>query len=189
MDFLRYLQVTWIEHNEVDYSYVPTMFRELVSSGFAFRAKHWIATLNRQCERLKLLMEDNSDGRKRLLQLSQRISRSYNEAVRGSTENHWQPLPTTNGENILVKTSFNVDNPGHPHGVIITVATSLKLPVPLIDVFKFPNYGSNRSKWDILSHECATQDLAYFATGREASSRVSLVAVELFEFPCFELLI
>ncbi|XP_074369602.1 homeobox-leucine zipper protein ROC7-like [Apium graveolens] len=115
---------------------------------------------------------------KSLLQLSQRISRSYNEAVRGSTENHWQPLPTTNGKNILVKTSFNVDNPGHPRGVIITVATSLKLPVPPLDVFEFLNSGSNRSKWDILSHECATQDLAYFATGREASSRVSLVAVE-----------
>ncbi|XP_074332490.1 uncharacterized protein LOC141670504 [Apium graveolens] len=37
-------EVTWIEHNEVDYSYVTTMFRELVSSGFVFRAKRWIAT-------------------------------------------------------------------------------------------------------------------------------------------------
>lgn len=34
-------------------------------------------------------------------------------------------------------------------------------------------------QWDILSHECATQDLAHFATGREASSRVSLVVVEV----------
>ncbi|KAL1811488.1 hypothetical protein ACET3Z_021553 [Daucus carota] len=171
-------KVTWIEHNEIDYSSVPNMFRKLVSSGFAFQAKRWIATLRRQCERLKLVVEDDNDGRRSLLQLSQRISRSYNEAVRGSTESHWQPLPTTNGENILVKTSFNVDDPGHPHGVVITVATSLRLNIPPNDVFEFLCSGSNRSKWDLLSHDCATQDIAYFATGREPSSRVSLVVVE-----------
>lgn len=60
LDCIRYLQVTWIEHNEVDYSYVPNMFIKLVSSGFAFRAKRWITTLQRQCERLKLLMDDDS---------------------------------------------------------------------------------------------------------------------------------
>lgn len=58
-----------------------------------------------------------------------------------------------NGENILVKTSFNVDDPGHPHGVIITVATSLKLPVPPNDVYEFLYSGSNRSKVDLIFHE------------------------------------
>lgn len=99
-----------------------------------------------------MLVTDYEDGRRSLLQLSQRISRSYNEAVRASAENHWRPLPTLNGENILVKTSCNVDDPGHPHGVIITVATSVKLHVPPNDVFEFLSSGSNRSKVDLIFH-------------------------------------
>ena len=41
---------------EVDNSLVHNMFEPLVSSGFAFCAKRWVATLIRQCQWLETTM-------------------------------------------------------------------------------------------------------------------------------------
>ena len=43
------LQVTWVEHVEVDNRLVHPIFQPIVSSGFAFGAKRWLAMLNRHC--------------------------------------------------------------------------------------------------------------------------------------------
>ena len=43
-------KVTWIEHVEVDNRSLHPLFRPIVSSGFAFSAKRWIATINRHCQ-------------------------------------------------------------------------------------------------------------------------------------------
>ncbi|XP_022142333.1 homeobox-leucine zipper protein MERISTEM L1 [Momordica charantia] len=51
-----YSKITWVEHVEVDETGVPTMYRPLVSSGLAYGAKRWVATLDRQCERLATSM-------------------------------------------------------------------------------------------------------------------------------------
>ncbi|XP_020417883.1 homeobox-leucine zipper protein MERISTEM L1 [Prunus persica] len=48
--------VIWVEHVEVDNSLVHNMFEPLVSSGFAFCAKRWVATLIRQCQWLETTM-------------------------------------------------------------------------------------------------------------------------------------
>lgn len=52
-------QVTWIEHVEVDDRAVHSIYRPLVNSGLAFGAKRWVATLERQCERLASSMANN----------------------------------------------------------------------------------------------------------------------------------
>ena len=52
-------QVTWIEHVEADNSVVHKICRPFVNSGIAFGAKHWVATLDRQCERLASSMANN----------------------------------------------------------------------------------------------------------------------------------
>lgn len=55
-------KVTWIEHMEVDDRSVHNMYKPLVHSGLAFGAKRWVATLERQCERLASSMASNIPG-------------------------------------------------------------------------------------------------------------------------------
>lgn len=45
-----------MEHSEYVESVVHQLFRDLVSSGVGFGAQRWIATLERQCECLAILM-------------------------------------------------------------------------------------------------------------------------------------
>ncbi|KAF2534426.1 hypothetical protein F2Q70_00032875 [Brassica cretica] len=54
-----YSKVTWVEHTEVDDRSVHTMYKPLVNTGLAFGAKRWVATLDRQCERLASSMASN----------------------------------------------------------------------------------------------------------------------------------
>jgi hypothetical protein len=53
------IQVTWVEHVEVDDRGVHNLYKQLVSSGHGFGAKRWVATLDRQCERLASAMATN----------------------------------------------------------------------------------------------------------------------------------
>jgi homeobox-leucine zipper protein len=53
------MQVTWVEHVEVDDRSVHNLYKPLVNSGLAFGAKRWVGTLDRQCERLASAMASN----------------------------------------------------------------------------------------------------------------------------------
>lgn len=48
-----------MEHVEVDDRSVHNIYKPLVNSGLAFGAKRWVATLDRQCERLASSMANN----------------------------------------------------------------------------------------------------------------------------------
>uniref|UniRef100_I1MCR2 Homeobox-leucine zipper protein GLABRA 2 n=1 Tax=Glycine max TaxID=3847 RepID=I1MCR2_SOYBN len=52
-------KVIWVEHLECQKSAVHSMYRTIVNSGLAFGARHWIATLQLQCERLVFFMATN----------------------------------------------------------------------------------------------------------------------------------
>jgi hypothetical protein len=52
-------QVIWVEHLECQKSTVHTMYRTVINSGLAFGARHWVATLQLQCERLVFFMATN----------------------------------------------------------------------------------------------------------------------------------
>jgi hypothetical protein len=53
------VQVTWVEHAEVEEKPVHHIFSEYVYSGMAFGAQRWLAVLQRQCERVASLMARN----------------------------------------------------------------------------------------------------------------------------------
>ena len=53
------MQVTWVEHAEYDETQVHQLYRPLLSSGMGFGAQRWIATLQRQCECLAILMSSS----------------------------------------------------------------------------------------------------------------------------------
>lgn len=50
------VQVTWVEHAEVEDNPVHQIFNNFVNSRMAFGAQRWLAILQRQCERLASLM-------------------------------------------------------------------------------------------------------------------------------------
>ncbi|KAK8993673.1 hypothetical protein V6N11_007899 [Hibiscus sabdariffa] len=180
--------VTWIEHVEVDDRGVHNLYKQLVSSGHAFGARRWIATLDRQCERLASLMATNiptgdagvitnQDGRKSMLKLAERMVISFCAGVSASTTHTWTTLSGTGADDVRVMTRKSVDDPGRPPGIVLSAATSFWLPVSPKRVFDFLRDENSRNEWDILSNGGVVQEMAHIANGRDTGNCVSLLRV------------
>ncbi|MBA0772880.1 hypothetical protein Gotri_008195 [Gossypium trilobum] len=183
-----YSKVTWIEHVEIDDRGVHNLYKQLVSSGHAFGAKRWIATLDRQCERLASLMATNiptgdagvitnQDGRKSMLKLAERMVISFCAGVGASTAHTWTTLSGTGADDVRVMTRKSVDDPGRPPGIVLSAATSFWLPVSPKRVFDFLRDENSRNEWDILSNGGVVQEMAHIANGRDTGNCVSLLRV------------
>jgi homeobox-leucine zipper protein len=185
-----YCKVTAVEHMEYDDRGVHYNYRDLVNSGMAFGAQRWIATLQRQCERLPasllatsvpstdLAWVPTADGRRSMLKLGQRMTNSFCAAVSASAAHSWTTLASS-GENddVRVMTRNSIDNLGEPHGTILSAATSLWLPVLPQRVFEFLRDESLRSEWDILSNGGSVTKMAHIAKGQDPGNSVSLLGV------------
>lgn len=84
-------QVTWVEHLECQRSTVHSLYRTTVNSGLAFGAKHWISTLQQQCDRLVFLVATNvpvkdSSGNELIPQKSIQIQVVFSCYISCSTE-------------------------------------------------------------------------------------------------------
>ncbi|GAU17099.1 hypothetical protein TSUD_105980 [Trifolium subterraneum] len=180
--------VIWVEHVEVDDRGVHNLYKQLVSSGHAFGAKRWIATLDRQCERLASAMATNiptvdvgvitnQDGRKSMLKLAERMCISFCAGVSASTAHTWTTLSGTGADDVRVMTRKSVDDPGRPAGIVLSAATSFWLPVTPKRVFEFLRDENSRSEWDILSNGGVVQEMAHIANGRDTGNCVSLLRV------------
>ncbi|WJX73857.1 Homeobox-leucine zipper protein hdg2 [Trifolium repens] len=183
-----YSKVIWVEHVEVDDRGVHNLYKQLVSSGHAFGAKRWIATLDRQCERLASAMATNiptvdvgvitnQDGRKSMLKLAERMCISFCAGVSASTAHTWTTLSGTGADDVRVMTRKSVDDPGRPAGIVLSAATSFWLPVTPKRVFEFLRDENSRSEWDILSNGGVVQEMAHIANGRDTGNCVSLLRV------------
>ncbi|KAL3372669.1 hypothetical protein AABB24_004956 [Solanum stoloniferum] len=183
-----YSKVTWIEHVEVDDRGVHNIYRPLVNSGLAFGAKRWVATLDRQCERLASAMANNiptgdigvitsPEGRKSMLKLAERLVMSFCAGVGASTAHTWTTLSGSGADDGRVMTRKSIDDPGRPPGIVLSAATSFWLPVPPKRVFDFLRDENSRSEWDILSNGGLVQEMAHIANGRDPGNCVSLLRV------------
>ncbi|KAG5118893.1 hypothetical protein JHK82_033313 [Glycine max] len=183
-----YSKVTWVEHVEVDDRGVHNLYKQLVSSGHAFGAKRWVATLDRQCERLASAMATNiptvdvgvitnQDGRKSMMKLAERMVISFCAGVSASTAHTWTTLSGTGADDVRVMTRKSVDDPGRPPGIVLSAATSFWLPVPPKRVFDFLRDENSRNEWDILSNGGVVQEMAHIANGRDTGNCVSLLRV------------
>ncbi|XP_048328134.2 homeobox-leucine zipper protein HDG2 isoform X1 [Ziziphus jujuba] len=183
-----YSKVTWVEHVEVDDRGVHDLYKQVVNCGNAFGAKRWVATLDRQCERLASAMATNiptgdvgvitnQEGRKSMLKLAERMVISFCAGVSASTTHTWTTLSGTGAEDVRVMTRKSVDDPGRPPGIVLSAATSFWLPVPPKRVFDFLRDENSRSEWDILSNGGAVQEMAHIANGRDTGNCVSLLRV------------
>ncbi|XP_040382879.1 homeobox-leucine zipper protein ROC7 [Oryza brachyantha] len=184
-----YSKVTWVEHVEADDQMVHNLYKPVVNSGMAFGARRWVATLERQCERLASAMASNvassgdagvittSEGRRSMLKLAERMVASFCGGVTASTTHQWTTLSGSGAEDVRVMTRKSVDDPGRPPGIILNAATSFWLPVPPSRVFDFLRDDSTRSEWDILSNGGVVQEMAHIANGRDHGNAVSLLRV------------
>ncbi|KAL3341163.1 hypothetical protein AABB24_025629 [Solanum stoloniferum] len=183
-----YSKVTWIEHVEVDDRGVHNIYRPLVNSGLAFGAKRWVATLDRQCERLASAMANNiptgdigvitsPESRKSMLKLAERMVMSFCAGVGASTAHTWTTLSGSGADDVRVMTRKSIDDPGRPPGIVLSAATSFWLPVPPKRVFDFLRDENSRSEWDILSNGGLVQEMAHIANGRDPGNCVSLLRV------------
>ncbi|CAI9292603.1 unnamed protein product [Lactuca saligna] len=183
-----YSKVTWIEHVEVDNGDVHDIYKVLVNSGLAFGAKRWVATLDRQSERLASAMASNipagdvgvitsPEGRKSMLKLAERMVLSFCSGVGASTAHTWTSLSGSGGDDVRVMTRKSVDDPGRPSGIVLSAATSFWLPVHPKHVFNFLRDENSRSEWDILSNCGHVEEIAHIANGRDPGNCVSLLRV------------
>ncbi|XP_076923041.1 homeobox-leucine zipper protein PROTODERMAL FACTOR 2-like isoform X2 [Bidens hawaiensis] len=183
-----YSKVTWVEHLEVDDGAVDDLYKVLVNSGLAFGAKRWLATLERQCERLARAMasyipvEDvgaitTLEGRRSMLKLAARMVLSFCSGVAASTTNTWTSLTSSESDDVQVMSRMSMDDPGKPPGMVLSAATSFRLPVPPNQVFEFLRSEHHRPKWDIFSAN-GVQEMAHIANGRDPGNCVSLLRVD-----------
>nr|GEV86682.1 homeobox-leucine zipper protein meristem L1-like [Tanacetum cinerariifolium] len=183
-----YSKVTWVEHVEVDDRAVHDIYRSLVTSGLGFGAKRWVATLERQCERLASAMANNipagdvgvittPEGRKSMLKLAERMVLSFCSGVGASTAHTWTTLSGSGADDVRVMTRKSMDDPGRPPGIVLSAATSFWIPIQPKQVFDFLRDENSRSEWDILSNGGLVQEMAHIANGRDPGNCVSLLRV------------
>ncbi|XWS11935.1 hypothetical protein CRYUN_Cryun37aG0048100 [Craigia yunnanensis] len=178
-------KVTWVEHLECQRSTVHTMYRTVVSSGLAFGARHWMAKLQLQCERLVFFMATNVPtkdstgvatlaGRKSILKLAQRMIWSFCHAIGASSYHTWNKVSRKTGEDIRVSSRKNLNDPGEPLGVIVCAVSSVWLPVSPNLLFDFLRDEARRSEWDIMSNGGPVQSIANLAKGKDRGNAVTI---------------
>ncbi|CAK8560897.1 unnamed protein product [Lathyrus sativus] len=181
-----YSKVTWVEHAEYEENTVHQLYRPLLSSGMGFGATRWVATLQRQCECLAILMSSaapsrdhsaiTAGGRRSMLKLAQRMTNNFCAGVCASTVHKWNKLSPGNvDEDVRVMTRKSVDDPGEPPGIVLSAATSVWLPVSPQRLFDFLRDERLRSEWDILSNGGPMQEMAHIAKGQDHGNCVSLL--------------
>lgn len=104
---------------------------------------------------LSSIFVDIGKGQKNLMKLAERTIKSFNSIYSSCNENQWMPLSIQGGEDIFVKTNMNLDAPGTPRGVVVMISTSVWLPIPQNNVFKFLRAGGNR--WKVLFYRVLPQ--------------------------------
>ncbi|KAJ0240214.1 Homeobox-leucine zipper protein HDG3 [Hirschfeldia incana] len=182
-------RVTWVEHVEVDdRGERHHMFKNFLNSGQALGASRWVATLDRQSERLAIMKSSNipsmepgglitvtNTAKQSLLKLVERMSRGFVDGVTASTADIWCNLPDYTGDNVRVMTRKSMNDPGRPEGLILCAAHSFWVPVPPITVFDYLRDENNRVNWDVLFLGGTPQKLTHIFNGRDNRNCVSLL--------------
>ncbi|POO00405.1 START domain containing protein [Trema orientale] len=111
-------KVIWIEHVEANNRVVHHIFQPMVTPGFTFSSKCWLATLARACERSAALVARVN---------SSTIDRGAEDMGFTITNNY-------------------INNPRMPPDFAVVFATTLKFPVPPSQLFDFLRDEKNRPK-------------------------------------------
>lgn len=93
-----------------------------------------------------LLCTGPGAARNGLLKLAERMIRHFNFNIFSNMESAWRAVSLPGEDDILIKTSFNLDDVQIPPLVAVSIATSVWLPVKQIQVFNFLRNEHNRTK-------------------------------------------
>lgn len=115
-------------------------------------------------------------GKRSMLKLAQRMTDKFCSGVCASTTHKWDNLRLGNvSENVRVMTRRNLDDPGEPHGIVVSAATSVWMPVSQQGLFDFLRDERSRSQWDILCVGRPIQEMIHIAKGQKQGNCVSLL--------------
>jgi len=184
-------KVTWVEHTEYHEASVHQLYKPLLRSGLALGAGRWLATLQRQCEGLAILMSsvampehDSSavalGGKRSLLKLAQRMMENFCAGVSASSA-EWNKLDGLTGcmrKDVRVMVRKSVDEPGVPPGVVLSAATAVWMPVTPERLFNFLRNEGLRAEWDILSNGGPMQQMLRIAKGQLDGNSVTLLRAD-----------
>ncbi|KAL3521508.1 hypothetical protein ACH5RR_019657 [Cinchona calisaya] len=179
-----YSKVIWVEHMEYDDSIVPQLYRPLLRSGLGLGAQKWVATLERQCECLAIIMSStvpggdhaviSTSGRRSIAKLAQRMTHNFCAGV-CATAYKWEAVQGGNTGDVRLIMRKGMGNPGDPAGVVLSAATTVWMPVSQQRLFDFLRNEPMRSHWDVLSHDGPVQRIINIAKGRDLGNNISLL--------------
>lgn len=144
-----------------------------------FLTSHHLLPNHKLCVKLGILISIsamNQDGRRSMLKLAQRMTKNFCSGVCASSVHKWELLHLGNmGDDMRVMTRKNLDDPGEPHGIVLSAATSVWMPVSRQRLFDFLRDEQLRSEWDILSNGGPMQEMVHIAKGQGQGNCVSLL--------------
>ncbi|KAL2233095.1 homeobox-leucine zipper protein HDG5 isoform X2 [Sesamum indicum] len=182
-----YSRVTWVEHAEVEDGPIHQVFSSLVSSGAAFGAQRWLAVLQRQCERLASLMARNisdlgvipsPEARKSLMNLAQRMTRTFCLNISTSYGQSWTALSDCADDTVRI-TTRKVTEPGQPNGLILSAVSTTWLPYQHNQVFDFLRDERRRAQLEVLSNGNSLHEVAHIANGSHPGNCISLLRINV----------
>ncbi|KAF5935903.1 hypothetical protein HYC85_027032 [Camellia sinensis] len=182
-----YSRVTWVEHAEVEEKAVHQIFDQFVNSGIAFGAHRWLAVLQRQCERLASLMARNisdlgvipsPEARKNLMNLAQRMIRTFCVNISTSSGQSWTALSDSAEDTVRITTRKTTE-PGQPSGLILSAVSTTWLPHPHYQVFDLLRDEHRRVQLDVLSNGNSLHEVAHIANGSHPGNCISLLRINV----------
>ncbi|KAI9109432.1 hypothetical protein K1719_019486 [Acacia pycnantha] len=182
-------KVTWVEHIECEKSTIQTMYRSIVKSGLAFGARRWLGTLQQQCQRLVFVMATNVPmkesmgvgtvaGRKSVMRLAQRMSKSFCHAVGASSLHTWSKYSGENGLDIRVSSRKNLSDRGEPLGLILCAVSCASLPLSPRLLVDFLRDEARRSQWQVTTGGEHVRSFVNLAKGKDRGNAVTIMEVK-----------
>ncbi|MCO5602290.1 hypothetical protein L7F22_056419 [Adiantum nelumboides] len=180
------LQVTWLEHVEVDYHGANHSYLPFLSSGSAFGAKRWICALQRYCEDVGSLLVTNMlpahelgvvntlEGRRAMLRLAKKMMDKYCSNVSSTANSSWVDLSIASGSNQDDVRFTTRDNSGD--GVLLCAVTSTWLPFSHYRVFDYLRSDEYRAQRNVLANGSA-QEMSRISKSQHPGNGVSLLRV------------
>ncbi|KAH7439519.1 hypothetical protein KP509_04G065600 [Ceratopteris richardii] len=180
------LQVTWLEHVEVDYHGCTHKFVPFLSNGSAFGAKRWISALERYCEDRGSLLVTNMlpmhelgvvntlEGRRAMLRLAKKMMDKYCSNVSSTANSSWVDLSNASGSSNDDVRFTTKDNSGD--GILLCAVTSTWLPFYHNWVFDYLRSEEYRAQRNVLANGSA-QEMSRISKGQHPGNGVSLLRV------------
>ncbi|KAG5524867.1 hypothetical protein RHGRI_031513 [Rhododendron griersonianum] len=145
--FWELYNVTWVEHVQVDdKALTHPLYRDLIFHGLAYGAERWLLTLQRMCERFAFGMGRTAvsqetvvstpEGRRSIMNLTHRMVKYLcaNLTMKRKLEIPQLAELSSGGIRFSSRKSSGL---GQPSGLIVSAATSLRLPLPYQALFDF----------------------------------------------------